>query len=111
MLGELVGLVRAGTISRNQAKDVLDESLREEKWPKAIVEARGLAQVSDEGELGALVDEVLAANAAMVAEWRAGDDKVKKKKRGGLMGEVMKASKGKGNPQILNKLLDERLNA
>jgi aspartyl-tRNA(Asn)/glutamyl-tRNA(Gln) amidotransferase subunit B len=111
MLGELVGLVRAATISRNQAKDVLDESLREEKWPKAIVEARGLAQVSDEGELGALVDEVLAANAAMVDEWRAGDDKVKKKKRGGLMGEVMKASKGKGNPQILNKLLDEKLNA
>jgi aspartyl-tRNA(Asn)/glutamyl-tRNA(Gln) amidotransferase subunit B len=52
----------------------------------------------------------LAANAEMVAEWRAGDDKVKKKKRGGLMGEVMKASKGKGNPQILNKLLDEKLN-
>ncbi|HVJ98122.1 MAG TPA: Asp-tRNA(Asn)/Glu-tRNA(Gln) amidotransferase GatCAB subunit B, partial [Acidimicrobiia bacterium] len=110
MLAELVGLVRAGTISRNQAKDVLDESLREEKWPKVIVEERGLAQVSDEGELGALVDDVLAANAAMVDEYRAGDDKVKKKKRGGLMGEVMKASKGKGNPQILNKLLDEKLN-
>ena len=63
MLAELVGLVADGTISRNQAKDVLDESLREDKWPRDIVEARGLAQVSDEGALAAVVDEVLAANA------------------------------------------------
>ena len=52
---------------------------------------------------------VVAANADAVAEFRAGDDKVRKKKRGFLMGEAMKASKGQGNPQLLNRLLDERL--
>jgi len=110
MLAELVGLVKAGTISRNQAKDVLDESLREQKWPRDIVEARGLAQVTDVDELAQVVDDVIAANAALVEEYRtAADDKARKKKHGALMGELMKASKGKGNPQALNKLLDDRL--
>jgi len=108
-LAELVALVVDGTLSRNLAKDVLGECLREPKRPRQVVEERGLAQVSDEGELAALVDGVLGANAQMVAEYRAGDDKVRKKKRGALMGELMKASKGKGNPQVLNRLLDERL--
>ncbi|MBM3659161.1 MAG: Asp-tRNA(Asn)/Glu-tRNA(Gln) amidotransferase subunit GatB [Actinobacteria bacterium] len=108
-LAELVGLVAAGTLSRNQAKDVLAECLREPKRPKQVVEERGLEQVSDTGALAAVVDEVLAANADAVDEYRAGDDKVKKKKRGFLMGECMKALKGQGNPQMLNQLLDERL--
>ncbi len=108
-LAELVDLVADGTISRNQAKDVLDECLREPKRPKQVVAERGLAQVSDEGELGAVVDAMLAANADDVDEYRTGDDKVRKKKRGFLMGEAMKATKGQGNPQLLNQLLDERL--
>jgi len=108
-LAELVGLVADGTLSRSLAKDVLGECLREPKRPKDVVAERGLAQVSDEGELGGVIDGILAANAADVEEYRAGDDKVKKKKRGFLMGEAMKATKGKGNPQLLNKLLDERL--
>jgi aspartyl-tRNA(Asn)/glutamyl-tRNA(Gln) amidotransferase subunit B len=108
-LAELVGLVGDGTLSRNLAKDVLAEGLRDGKRPRAVVADRGLAQVSDEGELGALVDDVLGANAAAVEEYRSGDDKLRKKKRGFLMGEVMKASKGSGNPQVLNRLLDERL--
>jgi len=108
-LAELVGLVAGGTLSRNQAKDVLAECLREPKRPKQVVEERGLEQVSDTGALGAVVDDVLAANADAVDEYRAGDDKVKKKKRGFLMGECMKALKGQGNPQLLNQLLDERL--
>jgi aspartyl-tRNA(Asn)/glutamyl-tRNA(Gln) amidotransferase subunit B len=108
-LAELVGLVEDGTLSRKLAKDVLAECLREPKRPKAVVEERGLAQVSDEGELAALVDAVFAANAETVEEYRGGDDKLRKKKRGFLMGELMKASKGSANPQLLNKLLDERL--
>ena len=67
-LAELVGLVADGTLSRNQAKDVLAECLREPKRPKQVVAERGLAQVSDEGALGAVVDEVFAANADVVAE-------------------------------------------
>jgi len=109
MLAELVGLVAQGTISRGQAKDVLLESLQEQKWPRSIVEARGLAQVSDEGALGDVVDKVLAANPGFVDEYRAADDKAKKKKRGFVMGELMKELQGKGNPQLLNKLLDDRL--
>jgi aspartyl-tRNA(Asn)/glutamyl-tRNA(Gln) amidotransferase subunit B len=109
-LAELVGLVAAGTISRNQAKDVLGECLREPKRPTQVIEERGLAQVSDEGALGVVVDEIFAAHADAVDEYRSGDDKVKKKKRGFLMGEAMKALKGQGNPQVLNRLLDERLN-
>ncbi|MCU1459496.1 MAG: aspartyl/glutamyl-tRNA(Asn/Gln) amidotransferase subunit [Actinomycetia bacterium] len=110
-LAELVGLVADGTISRSQAKDVLRECLEEPKRPKAVVAERGLAQVSDEGALGATLDGILAANATTVDEYRAGDDKVKKKKRGFLMGEAMKALKGQGNPQLLNRLLDEKLSA
>ena len=109
MLGELVDLVAAGTISRNQGKEVLDESLREEKWPRDIVEAKGLAQVSDESALAAAVDAFFTANPGFVDEYRAADDKAQKKKRGFAMGELMKALQGKGNAQVLNKLLDQRL--
>jgi aspartyl-tRNA(Asn)/glutamyl-tRNA(Gln) amidotransferase subunit B len=108
-LAELVGLVAEGAISRGQAKEVLAGSLAGEGGPRAVADARGLAQVSDEGALGSIIDDVLAANADAVEEYRSGDDKARKKKRGFLMGEAMKASKGQGNPQLLNRLLDERL--
>jgi aspartyl-tRNA(Asn)/glutamyl-tRNA(Gln) amidotransferase subunit B len=109
MLAELVGLVAAGTISRNQGKDVLAESLREEKWPRDIVEAKGLAQVSNEGELAEVVDRVLAENASVVEEYRAGDDGARKKKLSFLMGKLQGELGGKGNAQVLSKLLDDRL--
>jgi len=108
-LAELVDLVATGTISRAQAKDVLDEALHEPKRPKQIVAERGLEQVSDEGTLGQVVDEVLRAHPDDVEHYRTGDDKVRKKKRNFLMGEAMKALKGQGDPKTLNQLLDERL--
>jgi aspartyl-tRNA(Asn)/glutamyl-tRNA(Gln) amidotransferase subunit B len=108
-LAELVDLVADGTLSRNQAKDVLDEALREPKRPKEIVAERGLAQVSDEGELAGIIAEIIDANPDDVAAYREGDDKAKKKKRGFFMGLAMQATKGQGNPQLLSKLLDERL--
>jgi aspartyl-tRNA(Asn)/glutamyl-tRNA(Gln) amidotransferase subunit B len=110
LLSETLQLVADGTISRNQGKDVLGEALETAKLPREIVATRGLAQVSDEAALAAAIDAVLAANADAVAEYRAADDKVKKKKRGFLMGEAMKALQGQGNPQLLNRLLDARLN-
>jgi aspartyl-tRNA(Asn)/glutamyl-tRNA(Gln) amidotransferase subunit B len=110
MLAELVGLATDGAISRSQAKDVLAESMAENKWPRDIVEERGLAQVSDAGELSAVVDRVLEANASTVDEYRASDDdKARKKKRGFLMGQLMNELQGKGNAQVLNQLLDDRL--
>jgi aspartyl-tRNA(Asn)/glutamyl-tRNA(Gln) amidotransferase subunit B len=108
-LAELVGLVAAATISRNQAKDVLGECLAEAKRPKQVVEERGISQVSDVGELEAVVDRVFADNADVVAEWRAGDEKLRKKKRGALMGMVMGALDGSGNPQVVNQLVDRKL--
>src|SRR5262249_44707280 len=74
-LAELVGLVADGTISKNQAKDVLGECLAEPKRPKQVVAERGLVQVSDEGKLAVVVDALLVAHEADVAEYRAGDDK------------------------------------
>jgi len=110
MLAELVGLATDGTISRGQAKEVLAESMAEDKWPRDIVEARGLAQVSDVDELGAAVDAVLDANSSTVDEYRtAEDDKARQKKRQFLMGQVMRELKGKGNAQVVNELLDSRL--
>jgi aspartyl-tRNA(Asn)/glutamyl-tRNA(Gln) amidotransferase subunit B len=110
-LAELVGLVDAGLISRSQAKDVLGECLSEPKRPKQVVAERGLSQVSDAGAIGAVVDEVLAANADAVEEYRTGDDKVRKKKRGFITGEVMRSLRGQGNPKVVNELLDEKLAA
>ncbi len=111
MLAELVGLFASGAISRPQARDVLDESLREQKWPRDIVEAKGLSQVSDEGVLAQAVDDVLAANPGLVDEYRAADDKGKKKKFGFAFGEAMKLLEGKANPQRLKALLEERLSS
>jgi aspartyl-tRNA(Asn)/glutamyl-tRNA(Gln) amidotransferase subunit B len=109
MLAELVGLVGAGTISRAQAKDVLAESLRDEKWPRTIVEERGLSQVSDESAIAEVVDRVLAANPGVAEEFRAGDEGAQKKKRGFLMGQIMREHKGQCNAQVINRVLDERL--
>ena len=108
-LAELVGLVATGTINRGQAKEVLTEALSSAGRPAAIVAARGLAQESDTDALGATVDAILAANAEVVAEYRAGDDQVRKKKRGFLMGEAMKQLGGRANGKVLQQLLDERL--
>jgi aspartyl-tRNA(Asn)/glutamyl-tRNA(Gln) amidotransferase subunit B len=108
-LAELVGLVAAGTISRQQAKDVLAECLTEPKRPKQVVEERDISQVSDVGELEAVVDRIFAEHADVVADWRVGDDKVRKKKRGALMGMVMRELQGSGNPQVVSQLVDRKL--
>ena len=73
--------------------------------PMAIVEKLGLAQVSDEGALLKMIEEVLEANPQSVADFKAG----KNKAMGFLMGQIMKVSKGKANPQMINKLLGEAL--
>jgi aspartyl-tRNA(Asn)/glutamyl-tRNA(Gln) amidotransferase subunit B len=108
-LAELVGLVADDSLSRGQARDVLGECLVEPKRPKEVVAERGLAQVSDEGELAAVVDGILAAHPDDLAAYRAGDDKARKKKRNFFMSEAMQALRGQGNPQLLNRLFDEKL--
>jgi len=110
-LAELVKLVGDGTLSRHLAKEVLAAALAGEGngSPAAIVADRGLAQVSDEGALAAAVQAVLDAHPAEVDRYRSGEDKDRKKLRGFFMGKVMAEMKGRGNPQVLNRLLDETL--
>jgi aspartyl-tRNA(Asn)/glutamyl-tRNA(Gln) amidotransferase subunit B len=79
--------------------------LETDETPAAIIESEGLAQISDSGALEVIVDEVLAAHPEQVAEFRSGKDQV----LGFLVGQVMKASHGKANPQMANELLRERL--
>jgi aspartyl-tRNA(Asn)/glutamyl-tRNA(Gln) amidotransferase subunit B len=108
-LAELVALVADGTLSRPLAKEVLAASLAGQGSPRQVVAERGLAQVSDESELAAVVDGVLAAHPAEAERYRAGEDKDRKKLRGFFMGQVMVATRGRGNPQVLSRLLDARL--
>ena len=98
-LAELIGLVTDGTLSRSLAKDVLDECLHEPKRPKQVVAERGLAQVSDEGELGAVIDEVLAANADEVTAYREADEKAREE-IGHLFGLVMTATERKADTKV-----------
>ncbi len=110
MLAELVGLVTKGTISRQQASDVLSESLREEKWPRDDRRKRAAFRRSaTRARSRRSSTACLAANPGVVDEYRAGDEGARKKKRSFLMGRVMGELKGQGNPQVINKLLDDRL--
>jgi aspartyl-tRNA(Asn)/glutamyl-tRNA(Gln) amidotransferase subunit B len=104
----LVGLLRLmddGTISGKIAKDVFEKMLRSGEPAEAIVRREGLTQVADEGALGAAVDAVLAAHAKVVDDYKAG----KKAALGFLVGQVMKATQGKANPGVVNRLLAEKL--
>lgn len=104
-LGELVNLIDKGVLSSKLAKQVFAEMLKENEAPDALVKKLGLEQVSDAGELGKLVDEVIAANPQSIADFKAG----KKKALGFLVGQIMKATKGKANPGMVNKMLMEKL--
>jgi aspartyl-tRNA(Asn)/glutamyl-tRNA(Gln) amidotransferase subunit B len=104
-LTALLKLIEAGTISGKIAKTVFDEMWATGQEPARIVEEQGLVQVSDTGAIEQLVDEILAASAAQVAQYRGGNEKV----FGFFVGQVMKASKGKANPALVNELLKSKL--
>jgi aspartyl-tRNA(Asn)/glutamyl-tRNA(Gln) amidotransferase subunit B len=104
-LGALVRLINAGQISGKIAKTVFDEMRVSGKAPEAIVAEKGLTQMSDEGALDVQIDQVLAANPEKVAEYRAGREKLLQF----FVGQVMKATHGKANPQMLNGLLKKKL--
>ena len=106
-LGALVRLIDEGKISGKIAKTVFDEMRRSGKAPEAIVTEQGLIQVSDAGALAAQIHQVLAANPDKVVEYRAGRDKLLPF----FVGQVMKATQGKANPQMLNELLRKKLSA
>jgi aspartyl-tRNA(Asn)/glutamyl-tRNA(Gln) amidotransferase subunit B len=104
-MAALLVRIQDGTISGKIAKEVFDAMWAGEGEPDAIIERRGLRQISDPGALEAIVAEVLAANARSVEEFRAG----KERAFNALVGQVMKATKGKANPQQVNDLLKKKL--
>ncbi|QJD84309.1 Asp-tRNA(Asn)/Glu-tRNA(Gln) amidotransferase subunit GatB [Cohnella herbarum] len=106
-LGEMIQLIEKGTISTKIAKTVFKGMIETGKSPQQIVEEQGLVQISDEGAILSIVDAVIAANPQSVEDFRNG----KEKAIGFLVGQIMKETKGKANPGLVNKMLIERLNA
>lgn len=106
-LGEMIDLIEKGTISGKIAKTVFKEMLDTGKEPGKIVEEQGLVQISDEGAIKSVVEQIVAANPQSVVDYKAG----KEKAMGFLVGQVMKETKGKANPGLVNKLIKETLDA
>jgi aspartyl-tRNA(Asn)/glutamyl-tRNA(Gln) amidotransferase subunit B len=104
-LGELLDLVAAGTVSATAAKDVLAEMFSSDASPAAIVDRKGLAQISDTAELEAVVDRVVAANPELVAKFRDG----KRGVLGALVGQVMRETRGRANPGLASQLLERAI--
>lgn len=104
-LAALLKLISKGTISGKIAKKVFATMWKEGGNPEEIVKARGLVQISDTAELSKLVDEVVGKNPKAVEDFKAG----KKKAVGALVGQIMKATKGKANPRVINELLNKKL--
>ena len=105
-LGELIDNIESGKVSNRLAKDIFEEMCETGKSPRDIISEKGLSQISDEGELEKLVNDVLSANPENVEKYKNGKDKL----FGFFVGEAMKLSKGKANPKLLNELLKSKLN-
>ncbi|SPQ00734.1 Aspartyl/glutamyl-tRNA(Asn/Gln) amidotransferase subunit B [Candidatus Sulfobium mesophilum] len=104
-LTEMLKLINKGTISGKIAKTVFEEMYRSGKNAEEIVREKGLVQISDESAIEKLVDEVIARHSKEAERFRGGDEKL----LGFFVGQVMKATKGKANPQMLNELLKKKL--
>jgi aspartyl-tRNA(Asn)/glutamyl-tRNA(Gln) amidotransferase subunit B len=104
-LGGLLDLLAAGTVSATAAKDVLAEMFTSEASPATIVERKGLAQISDTGELEAVVERVVAANPDLAEKFRGG----KRGVLGALVGQVMRETRGRANPKLVSDLLERAI--
>jgi len=104
-LSELLAAVEAGKISNNQAKEVFADMFESGDSAGSIIKSKGFEQVSDTGALEALCDQVIAANAAKVEEYKAGNDKV----LNWMTGQIMKSSGGKANPKVVSEILKGKL--
>ncbi|MBM4307576.1 MAG: Asp-tRNA(Asn)/Glu-tRNA(Gln) amidotransferase subunit GatB [Deltaproteobacteria bacterium] len=104
-LAEMLTMMKEGTISGKIAKDVFEEMYRTGDWPAMIVKEKGWVQILDTGEIEGVVENVLQSNPKLVEDYRNGKEKV----FGFLVGEVMKGTKGKANPKLVNELLRKKL--
>ncbi len=105
-LGQLIKLISKNEISGKIAKDVLEDMFFSGKTARQIVDEKGLQQVTDQGEIAKVIDEVIAENPKMVEQYLAGKDKL----LGFFVGQAMKLTKGKANPKMLNDILKQKLN-
>ena len=101
----MIGLISKGTISSKIAKKVFEEMWKCPDSPEKIVADKGLVQITDTKAIEEIVDKVIAANEKIVNDYKGGN----KKAIGALVGQVMKQSKGKANPQLVNQLLGQKL--
>mgnify|MGYP000267564468 CR=1 FL=1 len=106
VLAELVTLIEDGTISGKIAKDILPELITQGGSVKALVESKGLVQISDSGELEKIIDEAIATNPKELEQYRSGKTKL----LGFFVGQVMKQSGGRADPKLTNQLLQQKLN-
>ncbi|MBI2936437.1 MAG: hypothetical protein HYY31_06515 [Chloroflexi bacterium] len=104
---QLISLVDEGVISSTQAKSVFEEMFHSGKEPRSIVEEKGLSQVSDVASVLAVIEQALAENSQAVGDYVKGKETALRF----LVGQVMKLSRGKANPAVINTLLKERLDA
>ena len=104
-LGEMVNLINKGVLSSKLAKKVFVEMLKTGKTPQALVKELGLEQISDEGAIVKIVEETLAENPQSIIDYKAGKDRA----LGFLVGQIIKKSRGKANPEMVNNLLKERM--
>jgi aspartyl-tRNA(Asn)/glutamyl-tRNA(Gln) amidotransferase subunit B len=104
-LAEMIQLIEDGTISGKMAKDIIEEMYRTGKPPKAIIGEKGMIQITDEAAISKTIADVLAANTAQAEQYRGGKEKL----FGYFVGQVMKATQGKANPQLINELLKKML--
>ena len=104
-LAAMIALIKDGTISGKIAKDVVEEMYRTGKFPEDIVREKGMVQITDEGALIPVIEEILAKHPGQLEQYRAGKDKL----FGFFVGQVMKATRGKASPQLINDLLQRRL--
>ena len=104
-LGEMVNLINKGVLSSKLAKKVFAEMLKTGKEPQVLVKELGLEQISDEGAIVKIVEETLAENPQSIIDYKAGKDRA----LGFLVGQIMKKSRGKANPEMVNNLLKERM--
>ena len=105
-LGQLIKLISTNEISGKIAKDVLEDMFSSGKTARQIVDEKGLQQVTDQGEIAKVIDEVIAENPKMVEQYLAGKDKL----FGLFVVQDMKLTKGKANPNMLNDILKKKLN-
>jgi aspartyl-tRNA(Asn)/glutamyl-tRNA(Gln) amidotransferase subunit B len=104
-LADMIKLIEAGTISGKMAKDIIPDMYKTGKSPQKIIEEKGLVQITDEGELAKTITAIILANPNQLKDYRGGKEKL----FGFFVGQVMKATQGKANPQLVNDMLKKML--